>query len=116
MKIITGNADINLTSTAERKLGEFVTFRCIANGSRLVWTLNSMSEFSFDNLESRERIIHKPNSESYATLLPRRDGLWESTYTLLGLQSSGNMTVTCFNGSASEGMTISVMAGMYVCQ
>ena len=115
MKIITilGNADIDLTSTAERKLGEFVTFHCIANGSRLVWTLNSMSEFSFDNLESMERIIHKPLSDSYATLLPHRYGLWESTYSLLSLPSSGSMTIACFDGSGSENLTISVMTGMY---
>ena len=120
MKIIItilGDASINLTSTAQQNVlrpGEFITFLCIASGSRLVWTLNSMSEFSFDNLESVERIVHKPLSETYATLLPRRDGLWESTYFLLSLPSSGNMTVACFNGSDSEELTISVMAaGMY---
>ena len=114
---ILGDAVINLTSTAQQNVlrpGEFITFLCIASGSRLVWTLNSMSEFSFDSLESMEKIIHKPLSESYATLLPRRDGLWESTYTLLSLQSSGSVTVACFNGSDSEELTISIMAGMYV--
>ena len=71
-----------------------------------------MNEFSFDNLE--KNIIYKPLSESYATLLPREDGLWESTYSLLSLPSSGNLTVACFDGSDSEELTISVMAGMYV--
>ena len=61
-----------------------------------------------------ERIIHKPLSESYATLLPREDGLWESTYSLLSLPSSGSMTIACFNGSDSEELIISVMTGMYV--
>ena len=54
---ILGNAVISLASTAQHDIfhpGEFVTFLCIANGSRLVWTLNSMSEISFDNLESIE--------------------------------------------------------------
>ncbi len=67
-----------------------------------------MSEFSFDNLERIERIIHKPLSESYAILLP---GLWESTYTLFSVHSSGNMTVACFDGTDSEELIISVMAG-----
>ena len=122
MKIIItilGGAVINLTSTAHQNVlhpGEFITFHCIANGSRLVWTLNRRSQHSFDNLESEEPIIDRPRSESYATLLPRGDGLWESTYTLLSLPSSGNMTVACFDGSDSEELTISVMAGMYVCQ
>ena len=122
MKIIItilGNAIFKVTSTALDNVlcpGEFITFLCITNGSRLVWTLNSMSEFYFDNLESMEHIIHKPLSKSYATLLPRGDGLWESTYSLLSLQSSGSVTVACFDGSDSENLTISVMAGMYVCQ
>ena len=68
-----------------------------------------MTEFSFDHLESVELIIHKPLPDSYATLLPRGDGLWESTYTLLSVQSSGSMTIACFNGSASEELTISVI-------
>ena len=73
-----------------------------------------MSEFSFDHLETMGQIIHKPLSDSYATLLPRGDGLWKSTYSLLSLPSSGNITVACFDGSANEELTISVMAGMYV--
>ena len=116
---ILGDAVINLTSTAHQNQlcpGEFITFHCIANGSRLVWLLNSMSEFSFDNLGSMERIIHKPVSDSYATLLPRGGVLWESTYSLLSVPSSGNMTIACFDGSDSEDLTISVIAGMYVCQ
>ena len=111
-----GDAVINLTSTARQNVlcsGESVTFLCIANGSRLVWTLNSMSSFFFHNLESRERIIHEPLSDSYATLLPRRDRLWESTYSLLSLPSS-HMNVTCFDGSDSERLTISVGTGTYV--
>ena len=72
-----------------------------------------MTEFSFDHLESVELIIRKPLPDSYATLLPRGDGLWESTYTLLSVHSSGSMTVACFNGSASEELTISVITGMY---
>ena len=109
MKIIItilGDAVISLTSTAylnELCPGEFITFHCIANGSRLVWTLNNMSQFSFDNLESEEKIISRPQDDSYATLLPRGDGLWESTYSLL---SSINMNVICFDGSASKGLTI----------
>ena len=75
-----------------------------------------MSQFSFDNLESEEEIIPRPQDDSYATLLPHGDGLWESTYSLLSLPSSDNMTVACFNGSDSKGLTISVDAGMYVCQ
>ena len=115
--IILGSAAINLTSTAhQNKLssGEFITFRCIANGSRFVWTLDTRSQFSFDNLERKEEIMHNPKSDSHATLLPRGDGLWELTYTLLSLQSSGNMTVACFNGSDNETLTISVDKGMYV--
>ena len=75
-----------------------------------------MSEFSFDNRERMGKIIPKPQDDSHATLLPSVDGLWESTYTLLSLPSSGNMTVACFNGSDSEELIISVIAGMYVCQ
>ena len=115
--IILEDAVIFLTSTAQQDVlypGEFVTFLCIANGSRLKWKLDSMNEFLFDNLE--KNIIYKPHSESYATLQPREDGLLESTYSLLSLPSSGNLTVTCFDGSAQEELTISVMAGMYVCQ
>ena len=113
---ILENASTYLTSTAHKNVlysEEFVTFLCIANGSRLVWTLNSRSEFSFDDLGKVEKIIHKPLSDSYATLLPRGDGMWISTYSLLSLPSSGNMTVACFDGSDSEELTISVMAGMY---
>ena len=73
-----------------------------------------MSEFSFDNLESVERIIHKPLSQSYATLLPHGDGLWESTYSLLSLPSSRDINVACFDGSASKELTISVIIGKYV--
>ena len=122
MKIIItilGDAVISLTSTAQQNVlcpGEFITFLCIANGSRIVWTLNSMSQFSFDNQERMGKIIPKPQDDSHATLLPSVDGLWESTYTLLSLPSSGNMTVACFNGSDSEELIISVIAGMYVCQ
>ena len=71
--IILGDAAIKLTSTAQQNVlhpGEFATFFCIANGSRLVWTLNSMVEFSFNNLERMEHIIYEPLSDSYATLLP----------------------------------------------
>ena len=117
--IILRDAAIKLTSTAQQNVlhpGEFATFFCIANGSRLVWTLNSMVEFSFNNLERMEHIIYEPLSDSYATLLPRGGRLWVSTYTLLSLQSSGNMTVACLDGSVSKELTISVMAGMYVCQ
>ena len=74
-----------------------------------------MSEFSFDSLESVERIYRKPQKNSSATLLPRGDGLWESTYSLLSLPNC-IMNVTCFDGSDSEGLTISVDAGMYVYQ
>ena len=115
---ILGDAAINIVSTAKNDRlcpGEFITFYCIANGSRLVWTLNARSEFSFDNLESVERIIHKPLSESYATLLPHGDGLWESTYFFFSLPSSQDMNVICFDGSASKELTISVDTGMYVC-
>ena len=115
---ILGGVAINITSTAyqnELSPGEFITFHCVASGSRLVWTLDNKSEFSFDNLQSDENIVHKPQKDSHATLLPHRDGLWESTYTLLSLPSSGNMTVACFNGSASEELIVSVIAGMYVC-
>ena len=73
-----------------------------------------MSEFSFDNLESMERIIHKPLSQSYATLLPHGDGLWESTYSLLSLPSSRDINMACFDGSASKELTISVIIGKYV--
>ncbi len=73
-----------------------------------------MSQYSFDNLESKEKIIHKPQEDSYATLLPHGDGLWESTYSLLSLPSSDSMTVACFDGSDSEELTISVIAGMYI--
>ena len=113
---ILGNAVIYITSTASQNIlcpGEFITFHCIANGSMLIWTLNSMSEFSFDSLESMERIIHKPRSDSYATLLPRGDELWESTYSLLSLPSSQDLNVVCFNGSASKRLIISVVTGTY---
>ena len=68
-----------------------------------------MSSFFFADLESVERIIHEPLSDTYATLLPRGDGLWESTYSLLSLPSSRDMNVACFDGSAREGLTISVI-------
>ena len=62
-----------------------------------------------------EKINHKPQEDSYTTLLPRGDGLWESTY-LLSLHNSQDINVVCFDGSANETLTISVDAGIYVCQ
>ena len=73
-----------------------------------------MSSFIFDNLVRVERIIHEPLSDSYATLLPRGDRLWESTYSLLSLPSSRDINVACFDGSAREGLAISVIIGKYV--
>ena len=63
---ILGDAAINIASTARENQicqGEVVTFHCIANGSRLIWMLNSMSQVSFDNLESKEKIIHRPQED-----------------------------------------------------
>ena len=73
-----------------------------------------MSSFIFDNLVRVERIIHEPLSDSYATLLPCGDRLWESTYSLLSLPSSRDINVACFDGSAREGLAISVIIGKYV--
>ena len=55
-------------------------------------------------------IVYRPRLDSYATLL-RKDRLWESTYSILSLQSSHDVNVACFDGSDSERLTISVVKG-----